>query len=57
LDPQNAHAHGNYANFLLSQKRYDEAITSYEKALSIASYPLAREQLERAKQLQNSAPK
>jgi tetratricopeptide (TPR) repeat protein len=57
LDPQNAHAYGNYANFLLSQKRYDEAIASYEKALSIASYPLAREQLERAKQLKNSAPK
>lgn len=57
LDPQDPYAHGNYGNFLLSQKRYDEAIASFEKALSIAPYPLAREQLERARLLKNSASK
>jgi tetratricopeptide (TPR) repeat protein len=57
LDPQDAHAHGNYGNFLLLQKPYDEAIASLEQALAISPYPLAEELLQRARLLRKSAPK
>lgn len=49
LDPQNPHSHGNYGSFLLYQNRYDEAIRSLEKALSISPYPLAEKLLQEAK--------
>lgn len=48
-EPMSAHAHGNYGAFLLRRERYDEAIKSLEKAVSIARYPVAVEQLERAR--------
>lgn len=49
LDPKDPHSHGNYGAFLLTHKRYDEAIAQYETALSIARYPLAEQQLEKAR--------
>lgn len=53
VNPGSAHLYGNFANYLKRKKRYKEAITYYEKAISIASYPAAREGLEEAKQLLN----
>ncbi len=49
LNTRNPHSHGNYGAFLLTHKRYDEAIAQYETALSIARYPLAEKQLEKAR--------
>lgn len=49
LNTKNPHSHGNYGAFLLTHKRYDEAIGQYETALSIARYPLAEKQLEKAR--------
>lgn len=49
LNTKNPHSHGNYGAFLLTHKRYDEAIAQYETALSIARYPLAEKQLEKAR--------
>lgn len=45
-DPKSPHAHGNYANYLKSKKRYAEAISYYRKAIEIAPYPLAQEGLK-----------
>jgi tetratricopeptide (TPR) repeat protein len=44
-DPNEPHPYGNYAGFLKWQKRYDEAIEYYNKAIAISPYPLAVEQL------------
>ena len=52
--PQSAHAVGNYAAFLKRHKRYDEAIEQYRKALAIASYPLAEEQLRQTMLLRDA---
>ena len=48
LDPNAAHAHGNYGSFLLRNKRYEEAIAALNKAISIQPYPMALELLARA---------
>lgn len=47
--PENPWAHGNYASFLQHNRRYDEAIREYEKALAILDYPMARAGLEQSK--------
>src|SRR5207302_4060291 len=47
--PNNAHLYGNYGQFLMCQGRFREAVVQWEKALSIASYPRAVEQLAKAK--------
>jgi len=57
LEPQEPHPYGNYAGFLKRHKRYDESITYYEKALAIAPYPLAEEQLRQTRLLRDSAAK
>lgn len=54
--PDRAHGHGNYGAFLLEQKRYEDAIAQYEKALEIQRYPLAEQQLEKARRLAAEAP-
>lgn len=55
LNPESAHAYGNFGSFLLKLKRYDEAVENLEKAVSITPYPLANEELQRARLLQKSA--
>jgi Tfp pilus assembly protein PilF len=57
LDPQSPWVHGNYALFLMDQRRYDEAIVEYKKALAIAPYPLAEHQLAEAERLRNESRK
>ena len=52
---ENPWLHGNYASFLTRQKRYDEAIQYYEKALLIMDYGMAREGLEKARRLKAAA--
>lgn len=54
--PNEAHGYGNYGAFLLEQKRYEDAILQYEKALQIQRYPLAEQQLEKARRLASEAP-
>ena len=46
MAPGKPHPYGNYGAFLKRQKRYDEAIEQYRKALAIRPYPLAEEQLK-----------
>lgn len=53
-NPSNPYGYGNYASFLMKQKRYDEAIDNWERAIRIAPYPHAVEQLEEAKRLKQS---
>ena len=53
--PHSPHAVGNYAAFLKRQKRYDEAIEQYRKALAISPYPLAEEQLRQTLLLRDAA--
>lgn len=48
LEPNSAHAHGNYGSFLHRNKRYEEAITVLNKAISIQPYPMALELLAKA---------
>ena len=48
LNPNSAHAHGNYGSFLLRNKRYEEAIAMLNKAISIQPYPIALELLDKA---------
>ena len=50
IDPSAAHAHGNLGAALLRMKRYEQAVAAFERALSIERYPLAEQQLERARQ-------
>lgn len=49
IDPSAAHAHGNLGAALLRMKRYEEAIHALERALAIERYPLAEQQLARAR--------
>ena len=53
LAPGSPHAHGNYGLFLMNQGRFDEAVAQYEKAIASTPYPLAIEQLEKAKSLRD----
>jgi len=46
LNPSDAYAYGNYAVFLKRERRYDEAIAYYRKAISLKPYSLAQDQLE-----------
>jgi tetratricopeptide (TPR) repeat protein len=50
IDPSAAHAHGNLGAALLRMKRHEEAIQAFERALAIERYPLAEQQLARARQ-------
>jgi tetratricopeptide (TPR) repeat protein len=50
IDTSAAHAHGNLGAALLRMKRYEEAIYALERALAIERYPLAEQQLARARQ-------
>lgn len=54
VDPTSPHKYGNFANYLKIKKRYKEAITYYEKAISISSYPAAEEGLVEARRLLNN---
>jgi tetratricopeptide (TPR) repeat protein len=49
IDPSAAHAHGNLGAALLRMKRYEEAVHALERALAIERYPLAEQQLARAR--------
>ncbi len=53
LEPGSAHAYGNYGHFLFWHKRYEEAVVQLEKAVAIFPYPLAVEELKRAKLLRD----
>lgn len=53
LFSDSAHAYGNYANFLRKQKRYEESIDYYQRAIDIEPYPLAERELEKVKQLRD----
>jgi len=50
--PNDAHVHGNYAAFLMRQKRYSEAVDYWEMAVDRGSYRKAEEQLAKAKRLE-----
>ncbi|HET9679908.1 MAG TPA: hypothetical protein VFP95_05015 [Gammaproteobacteria bacterium] len=50
LNPERAHAYGNYAGFLYNQERYREAVNYYKKALKISRYPLAVRYLKKARE-------
>jgi tetratricopeptide (TPR) repeat protein len=52
--PDKPHFYGNYAHFLMSQERYDEAIQYWQKAIELGPYLHALEQLEQTKRLQRS---
>lgn len=45
-----AYSYGNYAEFLMCHRRYQEAIVQWEKAISIAPYGRAVGQLKKAKE-------
>lgn len=47
--PDNPYMYGNYASFLLANKRYKESVDFYEKAIAIKPYPRALSKLEEAK--------
>lgn len=55
LEPDNAHIRGNYGSFLLWLRRYDEAVSELEAAIAIRPYPLAEEELNRARLLRDAA--
>lgn len=46
LTPTDAYAYGNYAVFLKRERRFDEAVAYYRKAIALKPYGLAQEQLE-----------
>lgn len=50
-NPTHPQVNGNYAQFLMCQGRYAEAIVQWEKTLKIGGYPRAVDQLEEAKKL------
>jgi len=54
-DPDSAYSYGNYAGFLLCNGRFDEAVEYYEKAISIAPYPLVIFGLQVAKMRNEAA--
>ncbi len=53
--PESAYMYGNYGNFLLKNKRYNESIEYYKKAIQINPYNLAKRQLEKAIKLSNGS--
>jgi cytochrome c-type biogenesis protein CcmH/NrfG len=55
LTPDSPWAHGNYAGFLLRQRRYDEAVAEYEKAVKLGPYPIAERGLQEAKKRRDAA--
>lgn len=57
MSPGSPHAYGNYGNFLKRQKRYDEAIVYYGKAIAIRPYPQAEENLKQTLLLRDAARK
>lgn len=50
LDPKNAYKYGNYANFLYSHGRYEEAIKYYKIAIAITPYGNAKTWLKKAEE-------
>jgi len=52
INPDSAHAHGNYGAFLLRQQRVAEAIKVLEHAVSLEAYPLAVNLLREARTTQ-----
>lgn len=50
VEPDSAHAHGNLGAALLRMKQYEQAIAAFEHGLAIERYPLAEQQLARARQ-------
>ncbi len=54
LDPKSPYGYGNYATFLMRQKRYDEAVKNWETAVRLGPYRHALDQLEKTKQLKRS---
>jgi tetratricopeptide (TPR) repeat protein len=55
ISPASSHYYGNYALFLRKQKRFDESVEHYRKALAIRPYRLAREQLQETQRLRGAA--
>lgn len=55
LEPDNAHVRGNYESFLLWLRRYAEAVAELEAAIALQPYPLAEEELNRARLLRDAA--
>lgn len=55
LLPNDATPLGNYANFLKTYKRYDEAIVYYKKAIAIDPYPIVVERLKQTELLRDAA--
>lgn len=55
LKPSEPHPYGNYGIFLKRQKRYDEAIEYFGKALAISPYRQAEEQLKQTLLLRDGA--
>jgi tetratricopeptide (TPR) repeat protein len=55
MSPASSHYYGNYALFLRKQKRFEESVENYRKALAIRPYRLAREQLEETQRLRAAA--
>lgn len=51
--PNDPIVYGNYAMFLKTQKRYDESITYWEKAIALSPYRHALEQLEETRKLRD----
>jgi tetratricopeptide (TPR) repeat protein len=50
-NPNNPHIYGNYGYFLMKQKRYDEAIQYWQKAIELGPYREAVDRLEETKRL------
>ena len=53
LDPSDAWAHGNYANFLCEQSRWDACVNEYEIAVKLVPYPIAVRGLEDARKMRD----
>ncbi len=52
--PNKSTYYGNYAQFLMAHKRYEEAVEYWEKAMKIGPYPHAAQKLSEARQLLES---
>jgi len=52
-DPEDAWKHGMYADFLMGQARYGEAVTAWEKAVRLTPFPHAVTRLAEAKRLRD----
>ena len=51
--PKDAVYYGNYAQFLMRQKRYDESISYWEKAIELSPYQHAIDKLAEARRLRD----